>query len=298
MRYALFVSMLFITACSIPNKLITPDRFEFDKQGHRGCRGLMPENTWPAMKTALDLGVTTLEMDVVITKDKKPVLSHEPWFNHDITTKPDGSFIKADEEKGYNIYAMTYNEVKNYDVGLKQYSRFAKQQKLQAAKPLLSNVIDSINQYMLTSKRSYPYLNIETKCKPSGDNIFHPAPEEFIDLLMEVVISKGIEDKVIIQSFDFRTLQYLHQKHPHIKTGMLVENFNRKSFKAELEELGFTPTIYSPAFSMVNKKLVEKCHAKGMKIIPWTVNEKSKISELKEMGVDGIITDYPDLFND
>lgn len=296
MRCISFVAILLITSCSIQKKLSNSVPSEFDKQGHRGSRGLMPENTWPAMKTALDLGVTTLEMDVVITKDKKVILSHEPWFNHDITTKPDGSFIKTAEEKNFNIYSMTYDDVKTYDVGLKPNPRFPKQQKLKAIKPLLSDLVDSINQYMVTSRRTLPYYNIETKCNPSGDNIFHPAPEEFVELLMDVIKLKRIEDKVIIQSFDFRTLRYLHQKYPHIKTAMLTET--SIALEDGLKDLGFIPTIYSPHFSAVNKDVIEQCHQKGIKIIPWTVNEKSKIIKLIALRVDGIITDYPDLFNE
>jgi glycerophosphoryl diester phosphodiesterase len=102
---------------------------------------------------------------------------------------------------------------------------------------------------------------------------------------------------VIIQSFDFRTLQYLHQKYPAIKTAMLIEADDKRSFDEQLMDLGFTPTIYSPAYQLVNEKLIEKCHAKNMKVIPWTVNDKATIEELKMMGVDGIISDYPNLFN-
>src|SRR5688572_27304061 len=112
---------------------------EFDKQGHRGCRGLMPENTIPAMIHALDLGVTTLEMDVVITKDKKVILSHEPWFGQEITTKPDGSFMKDREERKFNIYWMNYEETKAFDVGMKPHPRFPKQQKIKVTKPLLAD---------------------------------------------------------------------------------------------------------------------------------------------------------------
>lgn len=129
----------------------------FDKQGHRGCRGLMPENTIPAMLKALDLGVTTLEMDVVITKDKKVILSHEPWFGREITTKPDGSFIGDREERKYNLYWMTFEETKAFDVGMKTNPRFPTQEKMKVTKPLLSDVIDSVNKAMMTRKRPPVY---------------------------------------------------------------------------------------------------------------------------------------------
>lgn len=269
----------------------------FDKEGHRGCRGLMPENTIPAMLHALDLGVTTLEMDICITKDNKVMLSHDPYFNHDITTKSDGTFIDEKEEKNYKLYQMTYAETQQYDVGMKVNPRFPKQQKLPAKKPLLSDLLDSVQQYMMTRRKSFPYFNIETKTQPATDNVFHPGPEEFVDLLMAVIKEKGIENRTIIQSFDFRTLKYLHKKYPSIKTAMLIEGSYKRSFEDQIADLGFTPTIYSPAYQLVTDELIRKCHDLNIKVIPWTVNEKAKIEELKKMGVDGIISDYPDLFN-
>ncbi|MGZ8525572.1 MAG: glycerophosphodiester phosphodiesterase [Chitinophagaceae bacterium] len=291
-------ALCFIAACHVtkkaPEDKIMSD--SFDTQGHRGSRGLMPENTFPAMRTALDLGVTTLEMDIVFTKDKQAILSHEPFFSHVITTKPDGSYVKESEETSLNIFKMTYEEVKKYDVGMKPHSRFPRQQKLAVNKPLLSNLLDSVQQYMMTSKRPLPFFNIETKTNPSTDNIYHPAPAEFVEELMKVVMAKQIEDRVIIQSFDFRTLQYLHKKYPLIKTAMLIEDFDERGLKDQLKALGFRPTIYSPEHKMVTGELVEKCHEQDIKVIPWTVNDKARIEELKKMGVDGIISDYPDLF--
>lgn len=271
---------------------------EFDKQGHRGCRGLMPENTIAAMRTALDQGVTTLEMDVVITKDNKVVLSHDPWFSEEITTKPDGTYIGLREERKYNIYWMTYEEVKTFDVGMKPHPRFPHQKKMKAVKPLLRDLIDSVNQYMMLSKRPFPYYNIETKSNPEYDGVFHPGPHEFVELLMGVIKDKGIGDHVIIQSFDFRTLQYLHLHYPAIKTAMLIEDYDKRSLDEQVMALGFTPSIYSPAQELINEKLVKKCHNLNMKVIPWTVNDKSAIDKLKQMGVDGIISDYPNLFNE
>ena len=115
----------------------------FDKEAHRGGRGIMPENTIPAMLNALDLGVTTLEMDVVITLDKQVILSHEPYFNKDITTKPDGTYLQDNESKDFNIYKMSYEQVRQLDVGMKPHPRFPGQQKRPAHKPLLRDVIDS-----------------------------------------------------------------------------------------------------------------------------------------------------------
>ncbi|MDZ4795277.1 MAG: glycerophosphodiester phosphodiesterase [Bacteroidota bacterium] len=296
-----FIAMIFM-GCSNQKKLQAPlpsnGEVIFDKQGHRGCRGLMPENTVPAMLKALDLGVTTLEMDVVITKDKKVLLSHEQWFGKEITTKPNGSFIGEREERTYNIYWMTYEQTKTFDVGMKPHPRFPQQEKIKVTKPLLADVIDSVKKDMMTRRRPFPYYNIETKSNPELDGVFQPKPDEFVELLLAVIKEKQIEDHVIIQSFDFRTLQYLHQHYPEIKTAMLVEDTDKRSFAEQLKALGFTPTIYSPAYQLVNEKLIESCHKQNIKIIPWTVNEKAKIVELKKMGVDGIISDYPNLFNE
>ena len=268
----------------------------FDKQGHRGCRGLMPENTIPAMITALGLGVTTLELDVVVTKDKQLVVSHEPFFNHEIATKQNGKLVTEAEEKNLNIYQMSYAEVKKFDVGMRPHPRFPQQKKIRAYKPLLRELFDTVAHYMTMSRRPHPYFNIETKCLPVGDNLYHPKPDEFIELLMAVIKEKELEDHVIIQSFDFRTLQYLHQHYPKIKTAMLIEDFDKRGIEKQIEALGFVPTVYSPAYSLINETLINYCHERKIKIIPWTVNTKEEVERLKKMGVDGIISDYPNLF--
>lgn len=289
-------AVLIFGACSSNKKMSTTyTPTEFDKQGHRGCRGLMPENTVAAMLHAIPY-VTTLEMDVVVTRDKKVILSHEPFFNTEITTKPDGTFVKPEEEKSLNIFQMNYEDVLKYDVGLKPHPRFSKQQKIAAHKPLLADVFDSVKQYMMTVKRPPLYFNIETKTQPASDNIFHPEPGDFVDLLMKVIKDKGMEDMVIIQSFDFRTLQYLHKHYPSVKTAILVEANDKRSFRKQLDDLGFTPSIHSPAYQLVTPNLIKECHEQNIKIIPWTVNSKKEIDRLKGLGVDGIISDYPDLF--
>ena len=133
---------------------------------------------------------------------------------------------------------------------------------------------------------------------PATDNIFHPAPGPFVDMLIKVILDKHIENRVIIQSFDMRTLQYLHKKFPKMKTALLIDVSDRNSFRKQINDLGFIPTIYSPDQGLVTANLIAACHEKNIKIIPWTVDEKIKINELKAMGVDGIITDYPNLFNE
>jgi glycerophosphoryl diester phosphodiesterase len=195
-----------------------------------------------------------------------------------------------------NIYKMDYEEVKTYDVGMKPHPRFPKQQKIHAVKPLLSDLIDSVENYLTKNNLAQVQYNIETKSLPAGDVKFHPIPGEFMELVMEVIKEKKIEERVIIQSFDIRSLIYLHGKYPAIKTALLIEDSETKDFEGQLKALGYIPEIYSPNHTMVDEDLVKQCHEKGMKIIPWTVNDKKRIKKLQKMGVDGIITDYPDLF--
>lgn len=287
--FLLSISMTVLAQTSLKPNL-------FDKQGHRGCRGLFPENSIPGFLKAIDLGVNTLEMDVVISKDNQVLLSHEPFFNHEITTLPNGENVLESNEKELNIYKMPYSEIMKYDVGLKTHPRFPEQQKLKVYKPLLSAVIDSVEVYAIKNHKQALFYNIETKIQPQTDHLFHPEPKEFVDLLMAVILQKKIENRVIIQSFDVRSLQYLHQNYPTIKTALLVEAFDQKGLLKQIEDLGFKPTIYSPAQELVNSKLVEECHLNNIKLIPWTVNDLETIREFVAMGVDGIISDYPNLY--
>jgi glycerophosphoryl diester phosphodiesterase len=248
------------------------------------------------MVKALDLGVTTLEMDVVVTKDKQVILSHDPFFHHEITSKADGSQITSAEEENYNIYQLDYDEVKKFDVGLKKHPRFPRQQKLKAIKPLLLDVIDTSEKYAEERKRTLPYYNIEIKSTAATDHLYHPEPTEFVDLVLDVIGQKQIVGRVIIQSFDIRILQYLHTKRPEITTALLIEDYDKRGFENHIDELGYKPSIYSPHYSLVDRELVAACKKAGIRVVPWTVNTKAEIANLKAMGVDGIITDYPDMF--
>ena len=269
----------------------------FDSQGHRGARGLMPENTIPAMIKALDLGVTTLEMDVVISKDRKVVVSHDPYFSAEISTRPDGNVLNMGDQLKFNLYAMDYAEIRTWDVGLKPVARFPQQQKMAAYKPLLEELIDSAEHHARVSKRSLPWYNIETKSDLRAESGgFQPDPETFTDLLMEVVTRKGIAQRTIIQSFDERTLQVMHRKYPGIQTAYLIEGTEKNSIEHNIAKLGFTPSVYSPEHTLVTPGMVRYCREHKIRLIPWTVNTKARIDELKAMGVDGIISDYPNLF--
>ena len=265
---------------------------KLDFQGHRGCRGLLPENTVPAFEKALDIGVTTLEMDVVITKDKKVVVSHEPWFSHEIALDSNGDPISAGDERNHRIYEMTFQETLAYDVGSKPHPRFPDQEKIEVTKPLLREVLTKSEAHSKETSRALPFYNIETKSQPEGDGVFHPEPEEFVDLLVAVIKDAGVEKRTIIQSFDMRTLRIVKEKYPEIKLALLIENAQTPA--ENLEKLEFTPDIYSPDFELVDDDLISFAKEKGMKIIPWTVNERDEMNTLIRMGVDGLITDYPD----
>ena len=265
----------------------------FDIEGHRGARGLMPENTIPAMLKALELGVTTLEMDTHISQDGQVLLSHDPYINPDYSLTPQGKEIPDAGRTMYKLYVMDYDEIRRFDVGSKSNERFPQQQKLKTYIPLLSEVMDSVQAKIQRDTLDQVFYNIEIKSNPATDEERHPIPERYIRQVMRVVEEKGLSDWVIIQSFDPRVLNIMRDIYPQIKTSFLVEN--KEGLAANLQKLNFVPTIYSPHYTLVNPELVEAVQARGMKIIPWTVNEQAEMLRLKQMGVDGLISDYPDL---
>lgn len=265
----------------------------FDTEAHRGGRGLWPENTIGAMLNAVDLGVTTLEMDAHITADGKVILSHDDGFNPLFALTADGKDIAKEDAHKYALYKMTYADIVKFDVGSKYYSKFPQQQKIKAHIPLLADVIDSVQNHIKRTGKTQVFYNIETKSKPENDNVYNPDPEKFVHQLMQVIEAKEITPYVVIQSFDKRTIQVLHQKYPQVKTSYLVDS--KKPVEENLKELGYTPFIYSPAYKLVTAQMVQQCHALGVKIVPWTVNTPEEIATLKALGVDGIISDYPNL---
>ena len=270
---------------------------KIDLQGHRGCRGLMPENTIPAILHSIDLGVTTLEMDVVITKDNKVILSHETFMNPEIATPPTGQQFSSPKDKSFNIYQMTHEEVSQWDVGMKIHPKFPSQKKMPAIKPLLSDVITAVEDYVKVNHLKPLNYNIETKCAPATDGISHPNPEAFVGLLMDVITKTNISKRTIVQSFDKRTLQVLHQSYPSIKTSYLFGGSDKKTPQQLVDDLGFRPDILSPAYQLIDKAYVQACRKLKVKLIAWTVNEEKDIEKIAALGVDGIISDYPDRFS-
>ncbi len=291
---SLAIAVFLVLSCSPLRSSRAKNSSRFDFEAHRGGRGLMPENTIPAMKNAIDLGVTTLEMDVVISKDGKVVVSHDPFFSDVITTTPDGKFLTKQEASEHLLYQINYDSIRKYDVGIKPHPDFPRQKKIAVYKPLLSQLIDSTEAYAKSKNHTIRY-NIEVKSNEKFDSIRHPAPQAFAELLMQVLQEKNILDRTTIQSFDVRPLQYLHKTYPAATLSYLVEKASG-TFQQQLDKLGFIPNIYSPQYVMLTKEILQQCHAKKMKVIPWTVNTVEEMNMLIEMGVDGIISDYPDLF--
>ncbi len=276
---AAIVFVLGLGACSQPMTI--------DVQGHRGCRGLRPENTLPAFLHAIDLGVHTLEMDVCMLADGLLAVSHEPWMNPEIARGPDGAAISEDSMHQHNLYEMTAEQLQQYDVGSKRHPRFPEQQLQAVAKPLLVDVIAA-------AEKAYPSVryNIEIKSRPEWDSLYYPSYKEYADALVSVITENDLKERATIQSFDVRTLQYLHSRSLGIDLVYLVDE-GSDDLSVTIDKLGFRPQIYSPHFSLVDQKLRRDTRDLGISLIPWTVNKREDIQLMLDMGVDGIITDYP-----
>ena len=282
-----FIALSIILLCCSPKKEI---RIGMDIQGHRGARGLAPENSLPAFIMAAELGVTTLELDLVVSKDNQLVVSHEPFFSSVFCLDTYGNPIP--EDSVINMYELTYEEIKQFDCGSIQNPRFPEQKQINTIKPLLSDVIDSVESYSKGKNLSPLRYNIELKTKKQTDAIFHPSPEIFSDLVFDLVKKKGILNRITIQSFDFRTLQYFKKEYPHVQLALLIEN--EQSWKTNIDSLGFKPEIYSPYYQLLSQEIVKEIQGTGMKVIPWTVNDFDELNKVLAWEVDGIITDYPD----
>jgi glycerophosphoryl diester phosphodiesterase len=264
-------------------------------QGHRGCRGEFPENTLPAFQHALEMGITVLEMDVCMSADGQVLVSHEPYMNSLYAIKPDGSPVLKTEERVLNVFKMNYDEVRKFDVGSRGNPLFPEQKKVFAYKPLLEEVFQLAEDFhQKTGKKIY--YNIEIKSDPKEYGVSQPATvEEFSDKVWAIMAQYARPESIILQSFDFNVLKYWHQsiisgRFPQVRLSALV---TRKGPENTCTELGFVPTIYSPNFTSLNQDIVNQCHSMGMKVIPWTVNERSDFQAMIQMGVDEIITDYP-----
>lgn len=265
----------------------------FDLQGHRGARGLLPENSIPGFIRALELGVNTLEMDVVINAQGHVVVSHEPWMLATICSHPDGRPVTAEEQESLNIYTMDDAVLASYDCGSRGHPDFPRQQALKTSKPLLADVFIAVKQFEASGQRPPVRFSIEIKSRPEFDAIYHPPVAEFALALYQVIDEFGLLERSAIQSFDPRALEAVHRIDPGMATVWLISN--EESLAANLAKLSFKPSVYSPDYRLVNPELIHQLRQRDIQLVPWTVNEPEVMRQLLEWGVDALITDYPDL---
>lgn len=264
--------------------------YNFDLQGHRGARGLLPENTLAAFQKAIDIGVNTLELDVVISKDSQVVVSHEAYMNPKICLDPKGGSIA--DKSAYNLYEMNYKAIKAFDCGSLPHPEFPKQHQKESYKPLLKEVLHLVTVNSKEHGRTVN-MNIELKSSKQTDNIYHPQPNIFVNLVVKSIQQESIPfGKITLQSFDKRIVKQVAEDYPEISVAYLVAQGNLHD---NLKELGLKPQIYSPYYKILDSLQIQQAHHKGIKVIPWTVNGIEAMQELLDMGVDGIITDYPNL---
>ena len=284
-----------------------------DLQGHRGARGLLPENTLPAFARALEIGVTTLELDTAVTRDGVVVVSHDAILNPDITRDPQGQWLTRND---IAIHDLTFAELQQYDVGRinpqSTYARrFPEQQPLDGTRiPRLADVFALAQRAGNRDLR----FNIETKISPEHAHRT-PPPAEFARALIALIRVAGLEKRAAIQSFDWRTLQVVQQEAPEIATVYLtvqqpwLDNVRAgdtsspwtagrhvSRFGGSLPQIvkAAGGTAWSPHYGEVTQSALREAQRLGLKVIVWTVNEPRDIERMIALGVDGIISDYPD----
>lgn len=285
----------------------------FDIEAHRGGRALFPENTLPSFANALSMGVNTLELDIGVTRDGVVVVSHERGLNPDLARSADGKYVAA---PGTPLVKLRLEDVKKYDVGQirpgsSYAAQFPDQHAVPGAKiPTLKEVFDLVRK---SGDRNVRF-NIETKIDPNhpGES---PDPQRFVTLLLDLVRAEEFSDRVMVQSFDWRILQLVQKLAPAIPTVYLTVQTGISPTisldKASAWTAGFNPAehghslprtikdaggaIWSPYFGDVTPALISESHALGLQVVVWTVNTPAEMARLIEMGVDGIISDRPDL---
>ncbi|MDO9360632.1 MAG: glycerophosphodiester phosphodiesterase [Polaromonas sp.] len=285
----------------------------FDLQGHRGARGLAPENTLPAFERALALGVTTLELDVGLTLDGVVVVAHDPYLNPLITRDAAGQWLPG--SKGPLIRSLTLAQLQSHDVGRIQpgtpyANTFNSQQPVDGTRiPTLAALFDRIKLLGASSVR----FNIETKLNPEQP-LDTASPQAMTEALLKVIRDAGMLQRVTIQSFDWRTLRLVQQLEPGIPTAYLsIQSANSNNINSGAWTAGFKISehasvpamvkaaggaVWSPNAGALTQALVQQAQALGLKVIPWTVNQPADMERLTGWGVDGLITDYPDRLRD
>ncbi len=263
----------------------------FDWQGHRGCRGLRPENTVAAFLHALDFPeIRTLELDLAVSKDRQLIVSHEPWFNPAICHLPSGDTIPARDAEKQLIFEKTVAEIRAFDCGSWGNPRFPEQVKMPAFKPTFRETVEVVRGI---SRGKSIRWNIEIKTEAAWDGIRTPPVQEFAQLVVDEIRALKLEKLCNVQSFDVRALRAVRALAPELPLSYLVEPSLTGGQDSTFQKLGFTPEIFSPYYLTLSRSGIERCHAAGVKVIPWTVNDTASMRQLLRLGVDGIITDYP-----
>ena len=299
---------------SLAGLLLPPAAFAFDLQGHRGARGLAPENTLPAFATALSLGVTTLELDTAITKDGVVVIAHDLTLNPDITRTKDGSWLP---QRGPAIHALTFDELQQYDVGrLRPNSNYAKGFPDQKAVDG-TRIPKLVDLFALVRKSGNEQVrfDIETKISPLAPSEA-PDPETFAKTLVTMIRQEGMAGRVTIQSFDWRTLQVVQKIAPEIPTvyitvqqsamdtiGATKSSGSPWTAGIQYKDHGSVPkmikaaggTIWSAYFGDLTEFKVNETHGLGLQVFAWTVNDPAQMKKMLDIGVDGMVSDRPDL---
>lgn len=247
--------------------------------GHRGARAAMPENSLPAFKYALAQGVDALELDLAVTSDNVLVVSHDATMNPKICTGPEGSPTV--------IRQMTLAQLRQWDCGSKQNPEFAKQQTIPGTR------VPTFDEVLLLAKGAKVDLNVETKISPAKPELT-PSPEEFVQLILTAVRKHGVESRLILQSFDWRTLAAMKKAAPAVRLSALYPtsaNDLGKDFISQAKAAGYG--IVSPHFRMASKAEIARAHAAGLVVVPWTANDVATWDALIDGGADAIITDDP-----
>jgi glycerophosphoryl diester phosphodiesterase len=262
----------------------------FTIQGHRGARGYLPENTIESCCRAIELGADGLEIDVCVSKNRQIIVSHEPFMSRLICSFSDGKPVYT--EGSLLLKNMTVQEIQTFDCGSRGNARFPTQQPIKCVKPTLYELINAVHAFCEAKKLPIPFWNIEVKSHRKWYGRLVPTPSIFCKLL-EGPLSILPKNGFYVSSFDPLFLREMRRKMPKIPLAYLTER--REIFSDSCRKLGFVPAIYSPFYKHISRRMVENAHKRSVKIMTWTVNEKADLERLKSIGVDGIITDFPDL---
>ena len=261
----------------------------FEIQGHRGARGYLPENSIPGFVLALEQGAEVLEFDLCVSRDSQLVVNHEPWLNKKICLDPQGNPIENEDD--WKLFSMDMETIRGCDCGSLGNPRFPTQVKRSVSRPALWEVVQVAEMIRTKGDSAKVRYNIEIKFEEGGEGIYHPTAEQFASLVIGELLELGIYDRTTVQSFSAEVLEALHALDPKLSTSWLVED--DASAEEQLARLSFVPTVFSPDYSSLSADDIDYCHANGTKVIPWTVNDQADMISLIELGVDGIITDFP-----